>query len=307
MLAVLKNARRDERPWPEIAFALLELERIAAVDENGRPWIQRAEVESGYAANQLRRMTKASLFRDHLIQFEPALAEKLLSRPFSHIETISRIWRLDESEARSLIEGRYPNATFRDLYAAYERVSKSSHGIAPIMAGKKAAKEFRDKAISLFKNDQSLLFGGEITFDVEIVRPIVPFRYANPDCYVVCRENNKVTRIEAMDSFALYDGTHTEVALRKMIATATESTFFSRFWIVVPAGESATVVLSECDHLGLLNVGVILMIDGALKWQRVPSIKVKPSPDRRDRWSEYALSRLRRRQTVAEGENAGDE
>ena len=35
MLAILKDARSSKRPWPEVAFALLELERTGAVDENG--------------------------------------------------------------------------------------------------------------------------------------------------------------------------------------------------------------------------------------------------------------------------------
>jgi hypothetical protein len=293
MLVLLKDARRDQRPWPEVAFALLELERNGAVDENGRPWIQRAEVESGYAANQLRRMTKASLFRDHLIRSEPALAEKILGRPFSHIETISRIWRLDENKARDLIEGRAPNTTYRELYKAYENVTKVGRGIVPVMAGKKAAKQFRETAIALFKKDQSRL-DLNVTFEVEIMRPVVPFRYSSPDGYIVCRENNKVTRIEAVDCYALYDGSQAEIALRKMISVATESTFFSRFWILVPAGKSAQVVRSMCEVLRLGNVGVIVMVEGALRWDRSPTIAAEPEPDRRHLWSEYDKDRLQR-------------
>jgi hypothetical protein len=294
MLALLKDARSDQRPWPQVAFALLELERTGPVDKNGRPWIQRAEVESGYAANQLRRMTKASLFRDHLIRSEPALAEKILGRPFSHIETISRIWRLDENKARDLIEGRDPNTTYRDLYNAYENVTKVGRGIVPVMAGKKAAKQFRETAIALFKKDQSRLFDSNVTFEVEIMRPVVPFRYSSPDGYIVCRENNKVTRIEAVDCYALYDGSQAEIALRKMISVATESTFFSRFWILVPDGKSAQAVLSMCEVLSLGNVGVIVMVGGALRWVRTPTIMAKPEPDRRHLWSEYDKNRLQR-------------
>jgi hypothetical protein len=179
-------------------------------------------------------MAKASLFREQLIRSEPTLAEKILARPFSHIETISRIWRLDERKARNLIEGRDPNATFRDLYEAYETVTKAGRGVVPVMAGKKAAKQFREKALALFKKDQSQLFGSNVAFKVEVMRPLVPFRYSNPDSYVVCRENNKVTRIEAVDCYALYDGSQAEIALRKMISVATESTFFSRFsWCAI--------------------------------------------------------------------------
>jgi hypothetical protein len=166
---------------------------------------------------RIARLTKASLFRDHLIRSEPALAEKILGRPFWHIETISRICRLDENKARDLIEGRDPNTTFRDLYNAYENVTKVGRGIVPVMAGKKAAKQFRGTAIALFKKDQSRLFGSNVTFEVEIMRPVVPFRYSSPDGYIVCRKNNKVTRIEAVDCYALYNGSQAEIALRKMI------------------------------------------------------------------------------------------
>jgi hypothetical protein len=316
MLGILKNARSEKRTWPEVAFALLELERTGAVDENGRPWIQRAEVESGYAANQLRRMAKASLFRDHLIRSEPTLAEKILARPFSHIETISRIWRLDEKKARDLIEGRDPNATFRDLYDAYEIVTKAGRGVVPVMAGKKAAKQFREKALALFKKDPSQLFGPNEAFEVEVMRPMVPFQYSSPDRYVVCRENNKVTRIEAVDCYALYDGSQADIALRKMISVATESTFFSRFWIVMPAGKSAQAVLSMRETLSLDNVGVIIMIEGALRWVRRAPFDAKLQPDRRHLWSEYDKSRLRRRevkqhqvsdQMIVEAKNANEE
>jgi hypothetical protein len=294
MLAILKNARTGNRPWPDVAFALLELERSGAVDEDGRPWIQRAEVESGYSANQLRRMTKASLFRDHLIRTEPILAETLLARPFSHFETISRIWRLDEKKARDLIEGQYPNATFRELYHFYDTMKKPGRGVIPVMAGKNAAKQFREKAISLFKKDQSLLFASNVAWEVEIKPPFVPFRYAKPDYYIVCLENDKVSRIEAIDCWALYNGSQVEIALRKLITVATEATFVSRFWIVVPEGKCAEMACSECDRLDLGNVGVVVVTGEALKWARVPSMEAEPEPDRRGLWSDEDKRRLRR-------------
>ena len=117
-------------------------------------------------------MTKASLFRDHLIRSEPALAEKLLGRPFSHIETISEnLANSMRAKPAYLIEGRYPNVTFRDLYGAYETVTKAGRGVVPVMAGKKAAKQFREAAMALFKNDQSRLFGPIVAFEVEVMRP----------------------------------------------------------------------------------------------------------------------------------------
>ncbi len=292
----------------EIASAVLDLEKTGPVDEDGRPWIQRAEKDSGYKANQLRRMTRASEFLNDLIRSEPKVAETLLAKPFSHIEVISRIWRVDENEAREVIAGRLPNdtmsgarrartkrrITYRDLHEVYERISASGRRIAPIIVGKKAAKDFRDRALALFTRESPRLFNESALVDFQIMRPIVPFRYANPDYYIVWRKNDKVTRIEAIDCYALYDGSHTEVAQRKMIAVATESTFFSRFWIVVPHGESASVIFSECEALELANVGLVFVVDGTLKWVRIPTIDTKPNPDRGHLWSDFDKARLKR-------------
>lgn len=291
-LAVLNDARASRRHWTEIASAVLDLEKSGPVDENGRPWIQRAESESGYTANQLRRMTRASVFLTDLIRSEPKLAETLLAKPFSHVEVISRIWRVDESEARKVIDGRLANNTCSDLHAVYERISTSGRGVAPVVAGKKAAKVFRDKALDILKRESSRLFGEDDAVDFQIMRPIFPFRYASPDYYIVCRKDDKVTRIEAIDCYALYDGSHTEIALRKMISVATEATFFSRFWIAVPFGDSASVILSECECLKLGNVGVIRIADGTTDWTRVPTTDVTPNPDRRDLWSDFEKARL---------------
>jgi hypothetical protein len=294
MLVVIRNARKEGRLWSEVAWALVELEQGGPVDDNGRPWIQRAEAESGYSANQLRRMVKVAQFRNHLIRTEAVLAGKLLAKPFSHIEVIAKIWKLDEGEARRLIEDENSNDTFRSLLEIYGRASEHRGGAAPVVAGKKAAKDFREKAFTLLRRDQENLFERDAALDFEIMRPIVPFRYASPDFYIVGRENGKVTRIDAIDCYALYDGSQKDIALRKMISVATESTFFSRFWIVVPAGASADIVLWERRDLHLDNVGVVVVEKERLYWERIPPARAKPNPDRRHLWTDYDKSRLRR-------------
>ena len=292
LLAILRGAREETRPWLQIASALRELERSGPVDETGRPWLQRAESESGYAANQLRRMTRVAEVVESIASVDPKLSAELTARPFSHVETLAKIWKLNENEARSLIEGRVPGNTYRDLQATYDRLSTSGHGVAPVVAGKQAAREFRDTAVRLFKSDTSPLSGGDVPF--EVIRPIVPFRYATPDFYIVSREHDKVTRIEALDCYALYGGTHTEIALRKIITVATESSFFARFWIAVPRGESALVFLRETERLALTNVGVLVVFDSAIEWMIVPKIDSKPNPDRRHLWSDFDKARLRK-------------
>jgi hypothetical protein len=92
---------------------------------------------------------------------------------------------------------------------------------------------------------------------------LVPFRYSNPDCHIVCRENNKVTRVEGVDYYALYDCSPAEVALRRMVSIATESTFFAILDRGTRRQEYSGGTL--CETLSLGNVGIIVMIDGALK------------------------------------------
>lgn len=291
ILKILRGARKQNRPWTEVAQALRELEGLSSADEGGRPWIQRAEAESGYSANQLRRMAKVAEYQSFLTQAEPELAKKILERPFSHVEMISKIWPLDEEQARDLITRS--GHTFRDLLGIYGTLSESSGGTDPIAAGKKAAKQFREKALGLIKRDPRKLYAGESGLKFEILRPIVPFQYASPDYYVVGRDEGKVARIDAVDCYALYGGSQKDAALRKIILVATECSFFTRFWIVVPEGESADTVLWECDHLKLGNVGVILVgVDERLHWPRLPL--GPPSPDRRNLWTDYDKTRLRR-------------
>ena len=79
ILRILRGARKQNRLWTEVAQALRELEGLSSADEGGRPWIQRAEAESGYSANQLRRMAKVAEFQSYLTQAEPELAKKILS------------------------------------------------------------------------------------------------------------------------------------------------------------------------------------------------------------------------------------
>jgi hypothetical protein len=291
-LAILNNARKNGRPWFELAWALAELEKASPVDENGRPWVQRAEAESGYSANQLRRMAKVALFRNYLIQNEPALAAKALDRPFSHLEMIGKIWKLDEGEARKLIDYENNNDTFRSLLEVYDKIGQRSSGSTPIVAGKRAAKDFREKVITLLKQDTAHLFA-ETALDFEIMRPIVPFRYANPDYYMVGREHGKVVRIEAIDCYALYGGSQRDTALRKIVAASAEATFFCRFWIVMPAGECAADIIYEAEELGLANVGVIVLENEKLEWARTPPFDAQPNPDRRNLWSDYDRQRLR--------------
>lgn len=291
ILKILREARKQNRTWTEVAQALRKLEELSPTDESGRPWIQRAEAESGYSANQLRRMAKVAEYQGFLTQTEPELAKKLLERPFSHVEMISKIWSLDEGQARDLITRS--GHTFRDLLGIYGTISESSGGADPIAAGKKAAKQFREKALGLIKRDPRKLYGGETELKFEILRPIVPFRYASPDYYIVGRDEGKVARIDAIDCYALYGGSQKDAALRKMMLAATECSFFTRFWIVVPEDESADTVLWECDHLKLGNVGVILVgVNERLHWPRLPL--GPPDPDRRHLWTDYDKTRLRR-------------
>ncbi len=294
ILKILRGARKEFRSWTDIAWALRELEGIGPADENGRPWIQRAEEESGYSVNQLRRMVKVAAYQTYLTEAHPELLRKLTGRPFSHVEMLSKIWSLDEKKARELINASPSDQTFRELLAIYGRINEQ-HGTAPIAVGKKAARQFRERTLALIKRNPKQLFETDKGLSFEILRPIVPFRYASPDFYVVGRDEGKVAQIDAIDFCALHGGSQKDAAFRKMILVATESSFFTRFWIVVPAGESASTILWECKDLRLDNVGVVVVgVNDRLHWERIPLKEAEPNPDRRHLWTDYDKSRLRR-------------
>lgn len=293
-LKILHGARAAGTAWTEIAFALSELEASGPTDEHGRPWIHRAEQESGYSANQLRRMSKVADFLNRLIQSDPPAAELLRGRPFSHIEMISKIWQLDEPQARELVRDTNVHRTFRDLLKIHADMSQEHGGTPPIAAGKMAAKQFRQKALRLIKQNLEKLGGQNPSLSIEIVRPIVPFRYASPDYYIIGRDAGKVVQIDAIDCYALYGGSQNDAALRKVLLVATEASFFTRFWIVVPEGECANIFLWESGKLNLDNVGIITVTaNDHLFWSRIPSAAARPMPDRRHLWTDYDVSRLR--------------
>ena len=256
-LRILTDARAVKRPWTEIAAALLQLEGSGALDENGRPWIQRAEAESTITTNLLRRMTRAHRFVTEMNATEPELAQKLEWRKFTLIEIIAKIFAADREAAIQIINENPPGSSFRQLLAKLEDVKQSGATVSPQSAGKMAAKNFvKQCRLWLDGPGNTLLSGRGQSF--HLVCPTLPLHFANPDFLLFQTQGDRIVAVEAIDCYAFHGDVDQVIVERRAVQVAAEATFFDRFLILLPPGSAARHLQTTIDWFGLTNVAVAL-------------------------------------------------
>lgn len=269
-LLVLANAAKDKRQWWEIAEALLLLEGTSALDENGLPWIKRAETISGITVNQLRRMTRTLRFLTELRDSEPELAQKLEDRKFSSIEVIGKIQAADRDAAREIIEEERPYSTFRALLDKLDDVKRSGATVSPQSAGRMAASAFlKQCSIWLGGAGESYLAGGGDNY--HLVRPKLPLHFANPDFLLFQSSGGRIVDVDAIDCYALPGQMEGAALERRAVQIATESSFFNRFLILLPTGYASGFLPDMLRWLGLPNVQVVDITTGQERpWPLAP-------------------------------------
>lgn len=298
-LQILAHAKDANAPWFDIADALLSLEASSVRAPDGRTWISVASEVSKLSDNQLRRFTRGRAFISQVEEKHRTLAERLRSMPFAHIEVLGKIWQFDRARALEFIERPDANNfTYLGLLEKYRDLrAKGLVQASPVAAGKHAAHEFIVQCGNLLLEDQSLL-GDHFYPDARraLFRPLVGFTYTNPD-YIICDLSLKKTSpAEAVDCYFISGQARYDVLMRKMSQLAFESTFFTRFWCLIPPSELAAKFISACNELWLSNVGLVI-VDTAkrsLSVIRRPDLRSAPVPDRTQLIiSSYGYTRLR--------------
>lgn len=117
---------------------------------------------------------------------------------------------------------------------------------------------------------------------IQIIKWPGAFRYASPDIIIGTRNANGNLEVDAVDCYPIYGDISQDETARRVVHVAAESTFFRRFWILLPTWSVGWLVASMCEDLKLANVGVV---DVDLKMhvaQKVLEPTDHPTPDRRD-------------------------
>lgn len=281
-LAIIENARARHVPWHRVADAILSLEAQSLMGPDGRPWIQIVADRSKFTTNQLRRMTRVVQFIRRLVGEGKLQNDAILSSMrFSHLETAMRIHAFEPETALKVFRGEWIKPSYPDLVARYQSLRESkpaSH--SPLVAGKRAARQFQDVTLSLLLEAEFLHLGP----DRRIGRMTHGSPYANPDFVIITRYEGRATRADGVDCYALSGPSQREMVMRRVMQVAAESTFFFQFWAVLPDPEYYYLFRREVEILALKNVGVILVDKSKPAITEIHRPIGRPEPDRTRLW-----------------------
>lgn len=261
LLSSVHQAREKAMPWRILAGRLAQLEDSAPFAPDGQPWIRAVEAVSGFSANHLRRMAKASALIETMQQRWPDHAGMLTSLSFTHAEVLGRLWETDAAAVEHLLKAeRWPS--YSALLAQYEKAR--SRRSAPKAAGKLALGNFRERVNSFLEQKLSLAL-----FDRVPHHP-----YLKPD-FLAFLPNGQII---AWDCLLLPEKIDQEALHRRFAAWATEASFVTEFWIAVQHDRGMGHIHRCIMDLDLKNIGVMAFSgSGAVISPHGP-----PVPDRRN-------------------------
>ena len=252
-----------------------------------------ASEASRLSGNQLRRMARARAFVIEVEAQCPGSEKRLRALPFAHVEVLAKLWALDRTSAQQLIDQAHPKRfTYLGLLKEYQlRRSMASGRASPMVAGKHAAQEFIRTCGDRLLEDPILTGqNGKRT----ILRPTNGFEFTNPDYVIRDMSQPSDPILEAIDCYFVASKAQRDALKRKIAQIAFESTFFKRFWCLIPSADLSGEFNLVCDDLGLGNVGLVI-VDAArhpLNIDREPN--ADPVPDRtRLIFSDWGFTKLR--------------
>ncbi len=311
LVETFRDARRNATPWPRLAEALNRLETTRATDEHGRSWARVAAELSNYSVNQLRQMqrTLAALEQLHTKNSTFDLPSTLEMFPFSHLEIIARIAKLDPEAAVKYLKpahGQHKASRYRELRDQYYILrDKTPRLTSPIAAGLKTSRQFEDLCLELLKaNHASDLYESERSkpgaLDVperQITRWPGAFRYASPDLLIEVRSATTRAQVDAADCLTVYGDIGQDETVRHIRRIAFEASFFTTFWIMLPIWSPHWLFASECETLELFNVGVAAVDPQSRRISLVRAPQGSPKHDRRKLLYESLSTYLRFKRT----------
>ena len=299
-LQVLSQARDPGVAWVDVADALLALEATSRRASDGRTWTSVAAQSSQIAEAQLRRFARTCRILREAETERPGLVDRLRRFPFSQAEVLGKIWQLDRHKALDLIDrATNPNTfTYLELLKKYQDFrSEGRRQISTIAAGKQAAQQFINASRNILQRTQHLTSGplfpeGRRT----LLRLVTRFEYAKVDFVIHDTSVEGAPLVEAVDCYFISDRTQYDLLQRKIAQVAFESTFFTRFWCLIPPHDFAGELHAAFDQLELDNVGLLLVntAQQSILPRRDPNRGAKLVPDRRHLFlSSQAYKRLR--------------
>lgn len=304
LLETFRDARARDIHWEKLVRALDQLEATSPTDLHGRSWAKVAAQLSGYSINQIRQMqrTLATLETFHSRSKQPSLTSTLHAFPYSHLEMLARIAKLDPDIVRNYlrldaIANRQP--TYRELRDRYyELREKVPHQSSPIATGMKATRQFESLCLDLLiSNNAEPLYRSlaSSTWERRITRWTGTFRYASPALLIESHRDNQDRQIDAADCFTVYGDIAQDETIRRLQRIAFEASFFTNFWIMLPTWSPGHLFESECKTLELQNVGIAHVDPEKRLIARVMLPIGSPQPDRRPLLDEALSSYLQLR------------
>lgn len=279
-LTLLVNARERAVPWYKVATALNELELDSAVDGQGRPWLALAAEQTGYAAHQLRVMTRTLKMVEDLARDTRTTIETPLSWPLSSLEILGRIARIDPTLAAELL--RNGVSKFVNLRKAYNRVrDRTNSPSATRSAGHRSGRAFRLDVIKAATNPETLrVIVGSRPMDEILGLRAWPggMQFADPDAVIVTR-STRGRGLIALECARIIGDLHQEQSEKVILKAAVEATFFDQYFLCLPNWSESGPLVSMRNILGLANVGILMFSEG--KASLILPTDGPPVPDRR--------------------------
>ncbi|MBE0580517.1 hypothetical protein [Devosia sp.] len=272
--SVLKDAARSPNWWavPEAIASWRNLGNVAT----GMTFWGQASVAAGKPEHALRQMCSAYEFvLTHSPHLPPEFFQLALSRPYTHLELLSRISETDLERAIELIFSPGNVRSVRDLRRVLDEVRAKSDGdISALVEGHKA----RNHALTTVADQMPSLVAPHSVQAVKYRR--WPGTTAAVSPSLVAIHTGTDAAIEVVGVFVFIKPGLDEL-YRALARVGWESTFFDTYWLVAPSA-----VISEADALvrkyHLPNVGLVQFDPGGSKLSlaRAPT-ESSPAPDRR--------------------------
>lgn len=285
--------------WFDVGSSLSKLEEAVPRRDSTSTWLDVAVAATRQNKDMLRKMQRAARFIDK--QKDKAIKDELKRRPLSHVDVVMRAIGLDFDNGTALLDSYLEGGssyTYRRLLDAYEAIRKET-ALFPsekVRRTKSTLGEFQRACYEVISGPAMLDLYEQICGrrphaisarvwkgGHPVASPYATLRRAEADRPEWERES---VGIDGVDCFVQYETDPPEVARRRMVAAATEATFFDILWLLLPSGQDASyeaiATTLEVPNLGILRVDPVRK---AIVATRLPF--GAPVPDRRRLWDDW--------------------
>jgi hypothetical protein len=284
---ILSRIARDDVHWTVIVEVLSDLEAMGSLDAEGRPWARVVAQQTQQSLNQLRKMQRTlSILRELAVGHNNINVTHVIETvPFSHAEVLARIVKADEKRGCDLIK-KYLTATrtptYRELLKQFHDIRDSTPHTSSVAAGQRAARMFENTCFEMLMSSSASILPTD--FGDRGAKPIRwsgGLQYASPDLILGFRTENGELIADGVDCISAYGEISQDETAKRMARTATESTFFRFFWLLIAPWSPFSLIHSMRDELELANVGLIMIDPENKTVERKVAPGGRPEPDRR--------------------------